>query len=82
VAKAVALGAALGGMALPFIRAVSAGGVEEVLALIERLGKTIRSVMLLAGCPDVAALQSAPVMRAPWFRDAVSQLKQAEGLEP
>ncbi len=78
VAKAVALGAELGGLALPFIRAVSSGGVDSVLALIQNLSKTIRSVMLLSGCADVSALRAAPLMRAPWFRDAVQQLRQAE----
>ena len=42
LAKAVALGAGLGAMALPFIRAVMAGGTDGVLALIARIDHELR----------------------------------------
>ena len=57
LAKAVALGAGLGAMALPFIRAVMAGGTDAVLALIARIDHELRVAMTLCGAPTVAALR-------------------------
>ena len=60
VAKALALGATLGGMALPYLKAQAAGGaegVEQMIALVER---GLRAAMLLTGSRDVSALRQAP----------------------
>ena len=77
LAKAVALGAGLGAMALPFIRAVMAGGTDGVLALIARIEHELRVAMTLCGAPTLAALRRAPVMQSAAFRHQVDELRRA-----
>lgn len=60
VAKAVALGATLGGMALPYLKAHDAGGAEGVTRMLELMEKGLRASMLLTGCGDLKALAAAP----------------------
>jgi isopentenyl-diphosphate delta-isomerase len=60
VAKALALGASHGGLALPFLKAQAAGGWEAVAEAIDAVVSTLRATMLLTGSRDVAALQRAP----------------------
>ena len=60
VARAIALGATLGGMAAPVLRAQRAGGFDGVLACLQQLVESVRSVCLLAGCARAADLASAP----------------------
>ena len=76
LAKAVALGAGLGAMALPFIRAVMAGGTDGVLALIARIEHELRVAMTLCGAPTLAALRRAPVMQSAAFRHQVAELSR------
>ena len=77
LAKAIALGAGLGAMALPFIRAVMAGGVDGVLALIARIEHELRTAMTLCGAPTLAALRRVPVMPSAAFRHQVAELRRA-----
>ena len=56
-AKAIAMGAALAGMALPVIRAVVSGGAEAVVKLYRRLEMTLRIVMLMTGSRTTADLR-------------------------
>jgi len=79
LAKAIALGAELGGAALPFIRAAAQGGVEAVLQKVQEIGKTFKAAMLLTGSRTVAALRSAPLWRHSAFDTAVETLKRADG---
>lgn len=60
VARAIALGASFGGMALPYLKAQEAAGTEGVLEMIELVERGLRSVMLLTGSRNVGALQAAP----------------------
>ncbi len=62
VAKVVALGASLAGIAGPFLRA-AADSTEAVLALVEELTRTLRIAMFAVGAIDIAALQSAPPVK-------------------
>ena len=65
LARALALGARMGGMARPFIQAAFDGGEEAVDALIEETALALRAVMLLTGSPDLAALsRTSPVIDA------------------
>jgi isopentenyl-diphosphate delta-isomerase len=60
VAKALALGASYGGLALPFLKAQAAGGWEAVAREIDAVVSTLRATMLLTASRDVAALRRAP----------------------
>jgi isopentenyl-diphosphate delta-isomerase len=62
IAKAIALGATLGGMAGPFLKAavVSTEAVAEVL---EETIRVLRIAMFAAGAGDIAALQNTPLIR-------------------
>lgn len=81
VAKALALGATLAGLALPFVRAVAEGGTEGALRLIDRLRRSLRAAMTLTGCRDLAALRRAPLLVEPRLRDEAVQLQRAEANE-
>ncbi|TVQ23837.1 MAG: type 2 isopentenyl-diphosphate Delta-isomerase [Spirochaetaceae bacterium] len=79
VAKCIALGAQSAGLALPFARAVVAGGVDAGLELAERLRAVLTTVMILTGSRSVADLRGAPLLRSrefAWMRD---ELRWATG---
>lgn len=61
VVRCLALGAEAAGMALPFIRAVHAGGVESAVEFGRRLGYVIRAAMTMAGCATVEQLRNVPM---------------------
>ena len=60
VAKALVLGASLGGMALPFLKAQEAGGAEAVAEAIAGVETELRAAMLLTGAGDLATLKRVP----------------------
>jgi isopentenyl-diphosphate delta-isomerase len=65
VARALALGATLGGAALPFLKSVweqPEGGATEV---VEEMLDLLRAVMLLTGSKDVEALRKVPRVVGP-----------------
>jgi isopentenyl-diphosphate delta-isomerase len=64
-AKAVAMGAALAGTALPAIRAVTSGGADGVVAYFRTLEKTLRTAMLLTGSRTVADFRAGTVWMGP-----------------
>jgi isopentenyl-diphosphate delta-isomerase type 2 len=78
VAKSIALGASLAGTALPLIRAFNAGGVDEVLEVINRMEKVFKVVMMLTGSKDLSALRRVPLWRNDSFARSVEALKAAE----
>ncbi len=78
-AKAVALGAHLAGMALPFIREVCAGGAEAVIRLVRRLETSFRSAMLLTGSRTLKDLRRGVLWAEPAFTSAVEALRAADG---
>jgi isopentenyl-diphosphate delta-isomerase type 2 len=77
-AKAVALGAQLAGMALPFIRAVCTGGAEAVIELVRRLELSFRSAMLLTGSRTLNDLRRGVLWAEPGFTSAVEALRAAD----
>jgi len=76
-AKAVAMGAALAGMALPAIRAVTAGGASGVVKLFRQLEKTVRTVMLLTGSRTLAELRRGTVWLEPALAASVESFERA-----
>lgn len=60
IARALALGATVGGMAAPVLRAQQAGGVDGARALLEELVASVRAVALLTGCARARDLSTAP----------------------
>lgn len=60
VAKAIALGASIGGMALPYLRAQQSGGADGVEAAIAQVELELRAAMLLTASPDLGALRKKP----------------------
>lgn len=69
VAKVLALGARVGGVALPVFRALRAGGVEAAGRYVERLVDELRTAMVLTGSRDVQALSQAPLVLGSRLRD-------------
>jgi isopentenyl-diphosphate delta-isomerase len=76
VAKSLALGAALAGLALPFIRAESQSGLDGILSLIDTLTRSLKTTMLLTGCRTIADLGSAGLILSDHFVSQVRQTKQ------
>jgi isopentenyl-diphosphate delta-isomerase len=62
VAKCVALGARLGGMASPFLKA-AAVSVEATVDTIEGLARELRIAMFAAGAGSLDQLQKTPLVR-------------------
>lgn len=59
-ARAIVLGASVASSALPWLRATMARGAEGAQEVAEEQLLALRTVMLLTGSADVAALQRAP----------------------
>jgi isopentenyl-diphosphate Delta-isomerase len=62
IAKCIALGASMGGMAGPFLKA-AARSHEATVQTIEELKREIQVCMFAAGAGDVKALQNIPLIR-------------------
>jgi isopentenyl-diphosphate Delta-isomerase len=60
VARALALGATVGGIAAQALRAHTAGGAEGVQAFLQQVIDAVRAIMLLTGCRTVDELRRAP----------------------
>jgi isopentenyl-diphosphate delta-isomerase len=60
IAKAIALGASVGGIARPVLRALHVGGREAAARFLDAVETELRAVMLLTGSADIAALRRAP----------------------
>lgn len=60
VAKAIALGANVCGIARPVLRALREGGRAGALAYVDRVLAELRAAMVLTGSANVAALARAP----------------------
>lgn len=78
LAKAVALGAALGGAALPFVRPVLEGGAEAATALLDMYRQQFAMAMFLAGAVDIASLQRVALLQEPDFAAQAAALAALE----
>lgn len=61
IAKCLALGATLGGLASPFLKAADRS-TETVMETIHELAREIRIALFATGCRDIATLQARPVL--------------------
>ncbi len=59
-AKAIALGAELAGMALPWLKAAFGGGEDAALQTGQRLVNALRTACVLTGSKDLQELKNAP----------------------
>jgi isopentenyl-diphosphate delta-isomerase len=62
IAKCITLGASLGGMAGPFLKA-AAESVEATYGTVRELTAQLRIAMLCVGAQDIEALRQAPLVR-------------------
>ncbi|MBI5566242.1 MAG: type 2 isopentenyl-diphosphate Delta-isomerase [Chloroflexi bacterium] len=62
IAKAIALGATLGGMAGPFLKAATISS-EAVMETLEETVRVLRIAMFAAGAGSIEALQKTPLIR-------------------
>ena len=61
IAKAIALGATIGGLAGDFLRAADTDGVEGVVELARAIGDELRVAMFCTGAGDLTALAETPL---------------------
>lgn len=64
IAKCIALGALMGGLASPFLKS-AAESVDEVVRTIDELTREIRIAMFATGCADIVALQTNALIELP-----------------
>jgi isopentenyl-diphosphate delta-isomerase len=81
-AKAIAMGAAMAGLALPVVRAVASGGAEAVVKLFRRLERALRTAMLLTGSRTVADLRRGTVWLEPPFEAVVESFLKSTREDP
>lgn len=80
LAKSLALGAFAGGLALPFIRAVTADGMDGVMAKVAEVQQVLESVMVLTGSSTLEELRNAPLWAGEEFEHDLTALRTAEGI--
>jgi isopentenyl-diphosphate delta-isomerase len=74
VAKAIALGADLGGMALPLFRAQQEGGLEGAERALQLILAGLRQTFVLTGSRSCAELRRKPVVMTGELKDWLSAL--------
>ena len=74
VAKALALGADIAGMALPLFRAQQAGGVAAAELAVDTVVKALGQALLLTGSRNVAELRTQPKVVAGPLKDWMGSL--------
>jgi isopentenyl-diphosphate delta-isomerase len=78
VAKALALGADLGGMALPLFRAQQRGGVSAVREAIEVILTALRHALVLTGTKRPADLRHRPKVISGELKDWLAAFEPAQ----
>lgn len=78
VAKAIALGASVAGIARPVLKALHTGGHEAATAFLDGVESELRAAMLLTGSRNLAALRRAPRVVGGGLRAWVDQLSPRE----
>lgn len=62
MAKALALGARVCGIAKPLLEAISCGGVKAGVTLVQRCLAELKAAMILLGAKDLASLRQKPIL--------------------
>jgi isopentenyl-diphosphate Delta-isomerase len=76
VARAVALGATAAGLARPVLRALVQGGTAGATAFLNGVERELRTVMLLTGSRNLAALRAAPRVVSGELQPWMEQLRR------
>jgi len=76
VARSIALGATVAGLARPVLRALEAGGRGGAVAMLDTVERELRAAMLLTGSANLEALRRAPRVV---FGDLATWLEQLGG---
>jgi isopentenyl-diphosphate delta-isomerase len=74
VAKALALGASVCGVARPVLQALETGGRAAAVAHLKQLELELRTAMVLLGAANLSALRAAPRVIRGELRDWIDQL--------
>jgi isopentenyl-diphosphate delta-isomerase len=82
VAKAVALGASVCGVARPVLQALESGGRAGAVAHLKQIELELRAAMVLVGAANICALRSAPRVIRGELRDWTSQLATGVAQQP
>jgi isopentenyl-diphosphate delta-isomerase len=69
VAKAIAIGADLGGMALPLFKAQQEGGVDGAEKALQLITAGLRQALVLTGSRSCAELRRKPVVMTGELKD-------------
>ena len=75
LAKILALGADLGGIAGPFLRAAN-DSASTVVNLVQEIGDVLRTVMFCLGVSDIGSLKKNPVLRV------MPPMERRSGVQP
>ena len=62
VAKSIAIGADIAGMAGPFIKAYAKGGKKEIERLVEAIRVELKTTMFLVGAKNIEELKRVPII--------------------
>jgi len=74
VARALALGARMGGLAQPVLRAQREGGEQGALEVLSRVVDGVRAAVFLAGCKRPTDLAQAPRVITGELKEWMAQL--------
>jgi isopentenyl-diphosphate delta-isomerase len=74
IARAIAIGATVGGIARASLQVLEAGGRDGAIAFFERVEAELKAAMLLTGARNLAALRKAPRVVRGELADWLAQL--------
>jgi isopentenyl-diphosphate delta-isomerase len=74
VAKALALGASVCGVARPVLQALETGGRVAAISYLKQLETELRTAMVLVGAKNLTELRAAPRIIRGELRDWIDQL--------